>query len=245
MKKVGPTPNALLVEDNPEDRIALRLQLENLGFNVLDTTQQVEALELFKNNQIALVLIHLSVLPLQSLELCRIIRAASTVPIIMLTQRNEVVDEEMCIRAGADDYVTKPVETKILLSRISQQMKRGESQRSPYAHILTWGTLKMDLQTHEFWVDDRTLELTSTEFQFLQLLMENPQRVFSRNQILEALGIVSGYGSDHIVDTHASRLRLKIRKNGGPEVINVIRSVGFRLSDPKKENPAAGLEIVK
>jgi DNA-binding response OmpR family regulator len=239
MKVVEILPNALLVEDDPEDRLAIRLQLEVMGFAVFDTPQQVEALEMFKDNEFNLVLIHLTHLPLRSLEICRFIRAASTVPIIMLTRRDEVVDEEMCLRAGADDYVTKPIENKILISRITQQMKRGESQRSPKAHILTWGTLKMDLVAHEFWVQDRTLELTSTEFQFLQLLMEDPQRVFSRNQILDAIGIVSGYGSDHIVDTHASRLRLKIRKNGGPEVINVIRSVGFRLSNPRNESQEA------
>jgi DNA-binding response OmpR family regulator len=239
MKVVEILPNALLVEDDAIDRMAIRLQLEVIGFKVFDTPQQIEALEIFKDYEINLVIIHLSHLPLRALEICRLIRAASTVPIIMLTQRDEVVDEEMCLRAGADDYVTKPIENKILISRITQQMKRGESQRTPRAHILTWGTLKMDLVSHEFRVQDKTLELTSTEFQFLQLLMEDPQRVFSRNQILDAIGIVSGYGSDHIVDTHASRLRLKIRKNGGPEVINVIRSVGFRLSNPKNENEEA------
>lgn len=232
MKVVEVLPTALLVEDSPEDRLAIRLQLEILGFTVLETPQQVEALEMFKTHEINLVIIHLKTLPLRALEICRFIRAESTVPIIMLTSRDEVIDEEMCLRAGADDYITKPIQSKILISRITQQMKRGESQRSPKAHILTWGTLKMDLAAHEFSIQDKTLQLTSTEFQFLQLLMENPQRIFSRNQILEAIGIVSGYGSDHIVDTHASRLRLKIRKGGGPEVINVIRSVGFRLSDP-------------
>jgi DNA-binding response OmpR family regulator len=239
MKVVEILPTALLVEDNPEDRLAIRLQLEVIGFTVFDTPQQVEALEIFKDNEINLVLIHLTHLPLRALEICRFIRAASTVPIIMLTDRDEVVDEEMCLRAGADDYVTKPIQKKILISRITQQMKRGESQRSPKAHILTWGPLKMDLVAHEFRVEGKTLELTSTEFHFLQLLMEDPQRVFSRNQILDAIGIVSGYGSDHIVDTHASRLRLKIRKNGGPEVINVIRSVGFRLSNPKNDDEVA------
>ncbi len=235
MKVVEILPNALLVEDNPEDRLDVRLQLEVLGFKVFDTAQQIEALEIFKDNQISLVLIHLTQLPLRALEICRFVRAASTVPIIMLTQRDEVVDEDMCLGAGADDYVTKPIQTKILISRITQQMKRGESQRSPKANILTWSTLTMDLAAHVFHVQGKTLELTRTEFQFLQLLMENPLRVFSRNQIMDAIGIAGGYGTDHIVDTHASRLRLKIRKSGGPEVINVIRSVGFRLSDPNSE----------
>ena len=89
----------------------------------------------------------------------------------------------------------------------------------------------MDLSNHEYTVSDKELHLTNTEFQFLQLLMENPQRIFTRNQILEAIGVMKGVGSNQLVDTHASRLRKKIRENGGPEVINVIRSVGFRLVD--------------
>jgi two-component system catabolic regulation response regulator CreB len=89
----------------------------------------------------------------------------------------------------------------------------------------------MDLSNHEFSVADKELHLTNTEFQFLQLLMENPQRIFTRNQILEAIGVMKGVGSNQLVDTHASRLRKKIREHGGPEVINVIRSVGFRLID--------------
>jgi len=75
--------------------------------------------------------------------------------------------------------------------------------------------------------------LTNTEYQFLQLLMENPLRVFSREQIMEAIGVMKGVGSNHIIDTHASKLRRKIKQNGGPNVISVIRSVGFRLADPK------------
>ena len=121
---------------------------------------------------------------------------------------------------------------KILTSRITQQLKRGQSQRAPRANILTWGPLQMDLSQHSFMIGTIHVALTNTEYQFLQLLMENPQRVFSRTQILEAIGVMKGIGTDHIVDSHASRIRSKIRANGGPEVIAVIRSVGFRLADP-------------
>jgi DNA-binding response OmpR family regulator len=177
-------------------------------------------------------MIHIGHDPLRSLELCRWVKAASTVPILMLTSRDELVDEQMAMSAGADDYITKPIESKILTSRITQQLKRGQTQRAPRANILTWGLLQMDLSQHSFTVKDKTVQLTNTEYQFLQLLMENPQRVFSRNQILEAIGVLKGIGTDHIVDSHASRIRSKIRENGGPEVIAVIRSVGFRLADP-------------
>lgn len=150
----------------------------------------------------------------------------------MFTSRGELVDEQMVMSAGADDYITKPIESKILTSRITQQLKRGQSQRAPRANILKWGALEMDLSQHSFKVDDKIINLTNMEYQFLQLLMENPQRVFSRNQILEAIGVMNGIGTDHIVDSHACRLRTKIRENVGPAVIAVIRSVGFRLAEP-------------
>jgi two-component system catabolic regulation response regulator CreB len=82
-------------------------------------------------------------------------------------------------------------------------------------------------------IGNNAVNLTNMEFQFLQLLMENPQRVFSRNQILDAIGVMKGIGTDHVVDSHASRIRAKIREHGGPEVIAVIRSVGFRLANPE------------
>ena len=224
--------NVLLIEDDSTDRLAIRLHLELMGFIVYDTPSSLEASEIFSQHDFSLVLIHLGHAPLQALEVCRRVRAASTVPILMLVSRSEIVDEEMAMGAGADDYVSKPIDSKILTSRITQQIKRGQTQRAPRANILRWGALEMDLSQHSFKIEDQVINLTNMEYQFLQLLMENPQRVFSRNQILEAIGVMKGLGTDHIVDSHASRIRSKVRAHGGPEVIAVIRSVGFRLADP-------------
>jgi DNA-binding response OmpR family regulator len=128
---VEPKPNVLLIEDNPTDRLSIKLQLEVMGFVVFDVASALEAAEIFKIRDYSLVLIHLGHAPLESLEICRQIRAASTVPILMITKRDEVVDEELALGAGADDYVTKPIESRILTSRVTQQLKRGESQRAP------------------------------------------------------------------------------------------------------------------
>ncbi|MEY2768697.1 MAG: Transcriptional regulatory protein WalR [Actinomycetota bacterium] len=225
--------NVLLLEDNSEDRMQIRLHLELMGFVVYDTPSPIEAKEIFNQHDFSLVIIHLGHKQLESLETCRWVRAASTVPVIMLTDRKEFVDEEMVMSAGADDYVSKPIESKILTSRITQQLKRGQTQRAPRANILTWSDLQMDLSQHSFKVKNKEVFLTNMEFQFLQLLMENPHRVFSRNQILEAIGVMKGIGTDHIVDTHASRIRSKIKAEGGPPVISVVRSVGFKLANAK------------
>jgi two-component system response regulator RegX3 len=201
---------------------------------VYDTASPIEAKEIFLQRDFSLVMIHIASLPLRGLELCRWIRAASTVPILMLTNRDEVIDEAMVMSAGADDYVSKPIDSKILTSRINQQISRGQSQRAPRANILIWGPLRMDLSAHQFTIDDAELHLTNTEYQFLQLLMENPHRIFTRGQILEAIGVMKGLGTNQLIDTHASRIRKKIRESGGPDVITVVRSVGFRLADATK-----------
>jgi len=196
-------PNALLVEDDPEDRLEIRLQLEVMGLVVYDTASVTEAEELFRQRDYSIVIIHLGHAPLESMNVCRQIRANSTVPIIMLTRREEIVDEEMVLAAGADDYITKPIVSRILVSRVTQQLKRGETQRAPRATILTWGELELDLSHHTFKVRDTLVMLTNTEYQFLQLLMANPRRVFTRGQIVDA---IAGFRGGLVERRRQSRL---------------------------------------
>ena len=226
--ELGTKPNALLVEDASDDRLDTRLQLEVMGFKVFDVASAEEARETFQLRDYSLVIIHLGHSPLESLEICRQFRAESTVPIIMLTARDEVVDEELALGAGADDYVTKPIDQRIFTSRITQQMKRGESQRIPRKTILSWENLTLDLADHRFTIGETEMLLTNSEFRFLQLLMENPERVFPKEQFLRAVAALRE-PSVKSVESYAQQLRTKIKRNGGPEVIEVVRSVGFRL----------------
>jgi DNA-binding response OmpR family regulator len=147
----------------------------------------------------------------------------------MITKRGEVVDEELALNAGADDYVTKPIEQRILTSRVTQQLKRGESQRAPRQTILMWENLTLDLAEHLFKIGDKEILLTNSEYRFLQLLMENPERVFSKEQVLQAVSALRETSSVS-VETYAGQLRTKIKRNGGTDVIDVVRSVGFRLA---------------
>jgi DNA-binding response OmpR family regulator len=223
--------NVLLVEDESSDRKMVRSLLEIMGFSVYVATTELQAKVIFSQNEFSLVIIHLAKAPLKSLEICQLIRASSTVPVLMFTNRIEIVDEAMILSAGADDYIAKPIDTKILTSRINQQLMRGQSLRASGTTILAWENIELDLSQHFFTINRIPVSLTNTEYQFLQLLLANPHRIFSRIQILQAIGVEDGAGTDHLLDTHASRLRSKIRDNGGPEVIAVIRSVGFRLTN--------------
>lgn len=229
MTSEEPKPNALLIEDDGADRLDIKLHLEVLGFSVFDVSSPQEAREIFPIRDYSIVLIHLGHAPLEALEICRQIRALSTVPILFITHRDEVVDEELALGAGADDYVTKPIEQRILISRVTQQMKRGESQRAPRKTLLTWENLSLDLAEHLFKIGDKEILLTNSEYRFLQLLMENPQRVFSKEQVLVAVSALRESSAGN-VENYAQQLRSKIKRNGGPDVIDVVRSVGFRLA---------------
>ncbi len=230
-----PQPNALLVEDDSSDRMSVKLHLEVMGFAVFDVSSAQEAREIFTFRDYSIVLIHLGHAPLEALELSRQIRAQSTVPILALTQRGEVLDEELALGAGADDYVTKPIEQRILTSRVTQQMRRGESQRAPRKTILTWENLSIDLAEHLFKIGDKEILLTNSEYRFLQLLMENPQRVFPKEQVLIAVTSLRE-AANGSVESYAQQLRSKIKRNGGPDVIDVVRSVGFRLASQEPGN---------
>ncbi len=223
-------PDALLVEDDAANRLLVRLHLEELGLNVKDVATFNEATDAFKASHFSLVMLHIGVDPLKGLELCRVIRSKSTVPILAMTDRDSIISEQMWIAAGADDYLARPVDINIMSSRVAQQLKRGNSKRLPAGDVLQWGQLKMDLGMHEFFVDGKPVALTKTEFQIVQLLLEKPLQVFSREQILSSIGSLNGPMAPNVIDTHASRIRSKIRKVGGPEVIRVVRSVGFRLA---------------
>jgi DNA-binding response OmpR family regulator len=230
-------PNALLLEDNSIDRTEIKVQLEVMGFSVFDVTTTQEARETFALRDYSLVLIHLGHAPLESLEICRQIRAISTVPILMITKREEVVDEQLALSAGADDYLTKPIDPRILASRVTQQFRRGESQRAPRKTLLTWENLSLDVAEHLFKIGEKEILLTNSEYRFLHLLMEDPHRTFSKEQVLTVVASLKDVQSS--VESYAQQLRSKIKRNGGPDVIDVVRSTGFRLVRTSSESNLA------
>lgn len=242
MKFQSMNPRALIVEDDGPDRMALKQQLQLMGIVVEDANSPEEGQKFFECAVYHLVILHSSRSQQEALELCRWIRAHSTTPIIMLTRRDELVNEQLAIQAGADDYIVKPIMSKVLTSRVSQQMRRmhleGIEEEIPK---LQWGNLTLDVEQHEFLIGEEQVPLTTSEFRFIQLLMERPQQVFTREQIVHALGLGSSFGSDHIIDSHASRLRSKVRKNGGPEIVHSVRGVGFKLAMRAHQPQAAEL----
>jgi two-component system, OmpR family, response regulator ResD len=219
----------LIVDDNKDVRTFVRTALEVEGYQVVESVDGTDALNKFQSNNPAVVILDLSMGYPDGFEVCREIRRNSTVPLIMLTDRGEELDEAMCLAAGADDFITKPVSPRILALRVSTQIRHSRSEKSQRLGMLTAGGLTLNLETRQVHFDDGQVAVTRTEFDFLKLLMEHPRKVFTREEVISAIGGMADFSNDHFLDTHASRLRLKIKSAGGPKVISAVRGVGYRL----------------
>jgi two-component system response regulator MprA len=135
----------------------------------------------------------------------------------------------MCLAAGADDYITKPVSSRILALRVSTQIRHLAAKNQIDGSIIIVGEIALDTEARILIIEGQKIELTRTEFDFLHLLIRNPKRVFTREQISVAIGTSHEYSSDHLLDTHASRIRMKIKEVSEIKILHAVRGVGYRL----------------
>jgi DNA-binding response OmpR family regulator len=219
----------LVVDDVEDIRVFVREALSPEGYDVVEAADGTQALEMFKSQDPAVVILDLSIGQPDGFEVCREIRRNSTVPIIMLTSHVQEMDEAMCLAAGADDYITKPVSARILALRTSTQLRHRNNFNPTLGTVMTAGPLTLDVETRELTIDGIKIELTRTEYDFIRLLISNPKRVFTREQIADAIGASLEYSSDHLLDTHASRIRGKIKEVTDTKVLHAVRGVGYRL----------------
>ena len=219
----------LIVEDNPDIRAFVRLSLESEDFRVIESIDGDDAMKRFEEEKPSLIILDIGIGQPDGLEVCRRIRKISDVPIVMLTLQEDEIVEAMCLAAGANDYMTKPVSKTILGLRVKNQLRWKNQGSSEPATILTSKNLILNTLSRELKVDGIVVPTTRTEFDFIRVLMQEPNRVFTREQICNEIGISAEFTSDHLLDTHASRLRLKIISAGGPRALNAVRAVGFRL----------------
>ncbi len=219
----------LIVDDNQDIRFFVNSALTAEGFDVIEAANGKIALELFRKKEPSIIILDLSIGQPDGFEVCREIRKVSTVPIIMLTSHVEEMDEAMCLAAGADDYITKPVSARILVLRVTTQLRHRAAQVQVVGSKVSAGPFILDSESRNLYVDGKQVELTRTEYEFLNLLIGNPKRVYSREQISEAIGTSHEYSSDHLLDTHASRIRMKIKEVSDIKILHAVRGVGYRL----------------
>ena len=222
----------LFIEDDDHIRTALRLALEDEGYDITEAVDGITGLKAFDLEPIDLVLLDLRLPDLSGFEVCRLLRAKSLVPIIIVTAQTDTHDLVAGLEAGADDYVTKPVIAKELAARIRAALRRTTLTSSMPGSNDRFIVRDIELRLQQGIVLKSGVEilLTKTEFRLLQIFLENQNNVLSRDQLLE---IVWGYeylGDSRLVDAHIRRLRVKIEDSpDDPKIIVTVRGMGYRL----------------
>jgi two-component system response regulator MprA len=222
----------LIVED--EERILqfLRRGLAYEGYRVLTAVNGTEGLRVARDNTPDLVILDW-MLPeiepgLDGLEVCRRLRAASDLPIIMLTAKESVSDRVLGLDAGADDYLVKPFALNELLARIRALVRRAKTEAP---EILTFVDLRLDTGTHQVFRGEREVELTAKEYELLELFLRNPRQVLTRDLIFDRVWGYDFGGESNIIEVYVRYLRQKTESEGDPRLIHTVRGVGYVLRE--------------
>ena len=225
-------PNILLVEDDPSIRAALGLALEDEGYVVLQAPNGRVGLSMVNSEQPDLVLLDLRLPDISGFEVCREIRQNSTVPIIMVTAQTDTHDLVAGLEAGADDYVTKPVNIKELAARIRAALRRlvrESSGASP--DVTSFGNIELYRERALVLKAGVEVALTKTELRLLIEFADHPNIVLSRDQLLERVWGYEYLGDSRLVDAHIRRLRVKIEDSPNePRHVITVRGLGYRFS---------------
>lgn len=220
----------LVVDDEPAITDLLEYNLQRNGYRVVVAHEGHEALRLARDERPDLVILDLMLPGLDGLDVCRELRRESTVPIIMLTARDEEVERVVGLELGADDYVTKPFSVRELMARVRAVLRRiGSGEPEPSA-VLRAGPLEIDPLCREARLEDVPLPLTRLEFDLLETLARHAGQALSREQLLDQVWSYDYYGDARAVDSAVKRLRSKLRGAGGDaDIISTVRGVGYRL----------------
>lgn len=222
----------LLVEDEKTLAKALKFNLEKEGFRVETAFDGEEALSSFLRDKPDLVILDLMLPKIDGFEVCRRLRRSSDVPIIMLTARDEDIDKILGLELGADDYMTKPFNTRELLARIKAILRRTVQQSDLGNKVIKIGDLQIDIIKHKVTVKGREVSLTTKEYAMLSLLASNPGKVYSREQLLEEIWGDDYSGDARTVDVHIRHLREKIEEfPAEPNFILTVWGAGYKFRE--------------
>jgi two-component system, OmpR family, response regulator RegX3 len=221
----------LVVDDEPAIVDAVTYALRASGFEVDTFGDGESALDAARSTDGYDVLVLDVRLPgLSGIEICRRLRSESDVPILILTAMDAEVDRVLGLEAGADDYVTKPFSVAELVSRVRAILRRRELDRASGGAIRRVGSLELDVNRHEVRIDGKTIRLTPSEFRLLAFLAQEPERVYTRREIMQHLWDSTYVGDQRACDIHVSNLRRKIEETPGrPRRLVTVRGVGYKL----------------
>jgi DNA-binding response OmpR family regulator len=233
--RMSDPPTILLVDDEDSVQKLLTYPLEREGFRVVSARDGEEALARFGEESPDLVVLDIMLPHLDGLEVCKRLRARSTVPIIMLTARDDELDKVVGLELGADDYITKPFSIREFRSRVRALLRRAKLppyQGEDGEEVIVAGPLRVDVARRTVELDGEPVQLTYVEFELLRTMASHPGRVYSRKMLLEELWGGSDYREPRTIDVHVRHLREKLERDPRePEYIHTVRGVGYRFRE--------------
>jgi DNA-binding response OmpR family regulator len=230
----GRTTRILLVDDEQPVQKLLSYPLEKEGYEVVPALDGQEALANFEEGQFDLVVLDIMLPKVDGLEVCRRLRAKSSVPIIMLTAKAEEFDKVIGLELGADDYITKPFSIREFRSRVRAALRRAEMAPDTDAtdEPLVRGDLRIDFAKRSTELDEAPVDLTFVEFEILAVLARHPGRVYTRDMLLDRIWGDSAFRDQRTIDVHIRHLREKLERDPkNPEYLLTVRGVGYRFRD--------------
>ncbi len=225
-------PKLLIIDDEPSIIELARLYLEREGLTVEGAATGQAGLDAFQAGRYDLIILDLMLPDTDGFEICRRVRAVSSVPVLMLTARKEDVDKIVGLELGADDYLTKPFNPRELVARVKAVLRRSRPD-APVGEVIELGGLRLDVSRHEVTVAGRPVSLRTREFALLLTFARNPGIVFSRDKLLETVWGYDYYGETRTVDVHVNHLRDKL--DGSGVRIETLRGIGYRLKAGEDE----------
>ena len=228
----------MIVDDAPELRDVLRLYLENAGYEVVEATDGMDALECLTSHHIDLMILDIMMPNMDGFELLKRLDSQSKgrdFPIIFLSARTQVQDKIRGLTLGADDYIEKPYDPSEVIARVMVVLRRIQQQKTETAEQVTVGDLTWDAGNRQIYQKGKPLELRAKEYQILTLFMKHPGRVYTKQEIYEYLWDEPYYNDDNTIMVHISNLRDKIEENPKqPQKIITIRGLGYMLRKEKE-----------
>ncbi len=234
-------PTVLIIEDETAIITMLKYNLEQEGFTVYSATDGEDGLMMITEKKPDIIVLDWMLPSMSGVEVCRQMRRnneSKNIPVIMLSARGEEDDKIRGLDCGADDYMTKPFSPSELVARIRAVLRRIRPALAE--KVVTFSDVKLDLSAHRVTRAEQDIHLGPTEFRLLQYLMEHPGRVFSREQLLDAVWGHDIYVELRTVDVHIRRLRKALSlEDTAPDLIRTVRSAGYALEEPKVEEAAS------
>lgn len=219
----------LVVDDDINICELLRLYLEKEGFAVTVANDGKSAVEIVKNNEFDIILLDIMLPGLDGWQVCREIRKDSLVPIIMITAKGETFDKILGLELGADDYVPKPFDAKEVVARVKAVLRRYGEKEEDQKKLVTFDKLSINLTNYELVVDGKVIDTPPKEMELIFHLASNPNRVYTRDQLLDEVWGFEYYGDSRTVDVHVKRLREKLEGVSTQWSLKTVWGVGYKF----------------